>query len=146
MRKKRIIPDPMLMLVTILIVTGFQVYWLENNYEREKRDLQIKANMAFQDAIRHLQTEKLKLRDPFLDTSQHRKMRVIVNRDVSEPDMAMHKMPIPEIITMVNAVRDKLRDSLKDRRTNSAIIVSIGEDSNHFGSDSLHGKLVTKDV
>ena len=65
MSKRRIIPDPILMFITILVVTGFQVYWLKNNYDREKRSLQIKTNVKFQETVRHLQALKLKLKDGF---------------------------------------------------------------------------------
>jgi two-component system phosphate regulon sensor histidine kinase PhoR len=146
MVKRRMIPDPLLMLVTILVVTGFQVYWLKNNYDREKRSLQIKANMAFQDAVRHLQTAKLKLKDPFFDTSHQRKMRVIVDSDLSESNVIINVLPKPEIVTMVNAMRDKIRDSLKNSRSNSSVIISMSKDSANLHPDSLHNRLIKKDI
>ena len=51
MKKRRIIADPLLMLVTILVITGFQVYWLKNNYDREKRSLEIRTNVHFQETV-----------------------------------------------------------------------------------------------
>src|SRR5258708_34345993 len=110
MSKRRIIPDPILMLVTILVVTGFQGYWVKNNYDREKRTMQIKANMAFQETVRRLQTAKLKLKDPFFDDSLHKgKMRVFVDDELREPGMRVKMMPRQEIVTMVNVMRDKIR-------------------------------------
>ncbi|HUS00500.1 MAG TPA: HAMP domain-containing sensor histidine kinase [Chitinophagaceae bacterium] len=63
---KRRIPDPILMLITILVIIGFQVYWLKDNYDREKKSLQIKTGVAFQETIEQLQAKKLKLPDVFM--------------------------------------------------------------------------------
>lgn len=63
--KKRI-PDPILMVITILVIIGFQVYWLKDNYDREKKSLQIKTGVAFQETIEQLQAKKLKLPDVFM--------------------------------------------------------------------------------
>ncbi|MFI5186151.1 MAG: sensor histidine kinase [Chitinophagales bacterium] len=138
MIKKRVIPDPILMLVTILIVTGFQVYWLKNNYDREKHSLQIKANSAFQETVKRLQFAKLKLKDPDLDDSFHDgKMRVIVNSDIHESDTKTKTQPRQEIITMVNAMRDKLSDSLKGAAFKSGFVISMNKSENRPSHDSL---------
>jgi len=50
-----------LMGITILGITGFQGYWLHDNYEREKQNLEIKTNVNFRQAIVQLQASKLKL-------------------------------------------------------------------------------------
>jgi len=141
MGKRRIIPDPILMLITILVVTGFQVYWLKNNYDRERKSLEIKANVAFQDAVRHLQALKLKLKDPSADTSRNAKMRVIVDHDVAESDMETPLPPKKEIVTIVNLLSDKIRDSGK---SNARLIVSSHKDSDFLRSDSLSGKFNKK--
>ena len=136
MSKRRIIPDPILMLVTILIVTGFQVYWLKNNYDREKRTLQIKTNVAFQETVRYLQALKLKLKEPLtVDSLHNEKMRVFVDEDFQENNKKRKLMPKREIITMVNAMRDKMRDSLKNTR----VIISMNKETgpHYVTKDSL---------
>jgi hypothetical protein len=70
-----------LMGITLLVITGFQVYWLNNNYDREKRSMEIKANVHFQETVRHLQAIKFKLIDP-ADTTHNRKMQVFVSDDM----------------------------------------------------------------
>ena len=50
-----------LMGITLLVITGFQGYWLKNNYDREKRTMEIRANVNFQETVRHLQAVKFKL-------------------------------------------------------------------------------------
>jgi two-component system, OmpR family, phosphate regulon sensor histidine kinase PhoR len=141
MNKKRIIPDPILMSITILVVTGFQLYWLKNNYDREKRSLQIKANVVFQDAVRRLQTQKLRLKDPSFDTTHDGKMKIMVNEDFPDHEIRIRKMPRQEIVSMVDVIRDKVKDSLKSSRINSAIIVSMNKDSDILNRDSLQAKV-----
>ncbi len=137
MKKRRIIPDPLLMSITILVVTGFQFYWLKNNYDREKRSLQIKANVVFQDAVRRVQTQKLKLKDPFFDTMHNGKIKIMVNEDFPDHEIRVRKMPRQEIVSMVDVMGDKVRDSLKGSRINSSIIVSTNGDSDILNHDSL---------
>src|SRR5215813_6300199 len=50
-----------LMGITILGITGFQGYWLKDNYNREKQNLEIKTNVDFRQSILQLQASKLKL-------------------------------------------------------------------------------------
>ena len=140
MKKKRIIPGPILMFVTILVITGFQVYWLKNNYDREKRSLEIRTNVHFQETVRRLQTAKLKLVDPFFnDSVPHGKMRVFINNDMpGGRGMDVKGLPREKIVTMVNSMRDKLNDSLKKRPGgNSAVILSLNKNSfSRFKKDS----------
>lgn len=124
MAKRKVIPDPLLMLVSILIVTGFQVYWLKNSYDREKRTLQIKANVAFQETVRRLQAVKLKLQDVFPDSS-HKIKRVFIDDDVKRSDVKMKRFPKQEIITLVNSMRNRVKDTLNDTTLNSTVFISL---------------------
>src|SRR4030095_7754187 len=127
-----------LMGLTLLIIAGLQASALKNNYDREKRTMHIKANMAFQETVRQLQAAKLKLKDPGLVDSLHKgKMRVIVDGDIHESDMKIRVMPKTEIVTMVNAMRDKIRDSLKGAKVNSAVIVSMNKEPGSAHVDTL---------
>src|SRR6476646_3795036 len=101
MTRRRIIPDPILMFITILVVTGFQVYWLKNNYDREKRSLQIKTNVAFQETVRHLQALKLKLRE--LESS-HKMKRIFIQDDLKQSGVKTKLRPRRQIITLMNAM------------------------------------------
>src|ERR1043165_4610796 len=111
MSKKRFIPDPILMFITILVVTGFQAYWLKNNYDREKRSLQIKTNVAFQETVRYLQALKLKLKDGFPDSAHGRK-HVFIRDDLERSGAKTKLLPRHEVITLMNAMRDKVKDTL----------------------------------
>jgi two-component system phosphate regulon sensor histidine kinase PhoR len=133
-------PFLFLMFITILVITGFQVYWLKNNYDREKKTMQIKANMAFQETMRQLQTAKLKLKDPSFNDSLHKgKMRVFIDDGLHESDVRIKRIPREEIVTMVNVMRDKMRDSLKERGTNSTVIISTNKKPGIYNKDSLPG-------
>jgi two-component system phosphate regulon sensor histidine kinase PhoR len=125
MSKKRFIPDPILMFITILVVTGFQAYWLKNNYDREKRTLQIKTNVAFQEIVRHLQAVKLKLRDAFPDSS-HKIKRMFIEDDHEASGVKKKLLPRRQIITLMNAVRDKVKDSFK-YTVDSTVVLTLGK-------------------
>ena len=72
------IPDPLLMVVTILVVTGFQGWWLKTNYDREKRTMQLKSNIVFQETVRQLQTSKLNL-EPAMVPGHKGNFRIMVD-------------------------------------------------------------------
>lgn len=48
-----------LMVIAIIAVTGFQLYWLKNNYDREKQSLDMRTMYAFRQTILRLQASKL---------------------------------------------------------------------------------------
>lgn len=124
--------------VSLIVITGFQVYWLRNNYNAEKRSLEIRTGVNFQETVRHLQMEKLNLKDPLADSSHHGKMKVFVNDDPNNKQIRVEALPRREIIAMVNSLRDKLRDSFnKDPKINSTVIISVDKNSTSGNKDSL---------
>jgi two-component system phosphate regulon sensor histidine kinase PhoR len=115
-------PFLFLMFVTIVVITGFQFYWVKNTYDREKRTMQIKANVAFQESVRHLQAVQLKIKEPFFPDSQHKgKMQIFIDDDVHHREGRPGGVAGREIVTVVNAIGEKLRDSLK---TNRGVIIT----------------------
>jgi len=127
MSRKKIIPDPILMFITILVITGFQVYWIKNNYDREKRTLQIKTNVAFQETVRHLQALKLKLRDVFRDSS-HKIRQVFIEDDHGKPGVKTKSLPRRQIVTLMNAMRDKVKDTFKYTIDSTVVVENRGKD------------------
>ena len=129
-RDKHYEPFLFLMFMTIVVITGFQFYWLKNTYDREKRTMQIKANVAFQETVRRLQAAKLKIKEPIFSDSGHKgKMQVFIDDDVHHPEGRPAGMAGREIVTVVNAIGEKLRDSL---RTNGRISISTNKKTNPF--------------
>lgn len=122
------------MVITIGVIIGFQVYWLKDNYEREKKTLLIKTNIAFQEAVHKLQAVKLKLPYPFEeDTVQTRQRRIFLDENIATTD----SLPRRKIITMVNAIREKIQDEKKQDSTfQSTVIVSMGGRLRHLAKDS----------
>lgn len=132
------------MVVTILVIAGFQVYWLKNNYDRENRALQIRANMAFHDAVRQLQAVKLKLKDPFINSGVNGDFKVVLRHDNPDTGLRISKDLKPKLVEMINVMRDKLKDSVTLSHRD-AVIVSVNKDSNHLYV-SPHQHLVTRDI
>ncbi len=128
-----------LMGITLLVITGFQVYWLKNNYDREKKTMEIKAQVHFQEAVRRLQVIKFKLGSP--DDSLHKgKMRVFVSDDMpGEKQVNVNFSPKEEVITMVNSVRDKISDSLKYKKAQT-LIIGMKKGAMLMRHDSTHGQ------
>jgi len=133
MSKRRNIPDPILMFITILVVAGFQVYWLKNSYDREKRALQIKTSVAFEETVRHLQALKLKLKD-FPD-SAHKFKRIFIDDDHRE--LKNKLFPRRQIVTLMNAMRGKGKDTF-NYTIDSTVVLSLNKaGGNHLDSTPI---------
>ena len=130
-----------LMGITLLVITGFQAYWLKNNYDREKKTLEIKAQVSFQEAVRRLQVIKFKLGLPG-DTLHKGKMRVFVTDDV-QGDQQLRVNVLPrktEVITMVNSIRDKISDTLIKKMKGPAMIIGMQKGAIRGRNDSVPGE------
>src|SRR5215510_13901373 len=67
----------LLLVLPILIVTGFQVFWLRENYIKEKRNLEFRSNVVFKETMRKLQAKKLKLDRFFNDSAGNLRVELI---------------------------------------------------------------------
>jgi two-component system, OmpR family, phosphate regulon sensor histidine kinase PhoR len=143
LRMKKLKGLSVLMGITLLVITGFQLYWLNNNYDRENRSLEMKTNIAFQEAVRNLQTAKLKLKEPFNgDSADPGRMQVFIDDNMPSPKMRVGSAPEEEIITMVNTMRNKLVDSAKKlQKRKSTFFISVNRDSDLHVTDTFTGTL-----
>lgn len=111
------------MLLTILVIAGFQGYWLRDNYKREKQNLEIKTNSAFRQTILRLQASKLKLEtanirfDSTAPPMGARPVSVRVrprdddNRSrIRESEARVSTSRNEPVISMVNLIQEKIRD------------------------------------
>ena len=122
------------MIITITVITGFQVYWLKDNYDREKKALQIKTNLAFQEAVHKLQAVKLKLPYPFADSAtQGEQTRIFLDGNGASAD----SFPRRKIITLVNTIREKIQDRKKGDSTPGSTLVFSMKTARILPEDSL---------
>ena len=121
--------------VAILGITGFQLYWLKQNYAREEKALGIKTDMAFRETIMHLQTAKLNLEGvKWNERSGKSGVRVFVSN--SDDSLKVKSAPKQEIISTVNIIRDKMRDSLR-KTYKKGMIISMDQATVNIHGDSM---------
>lgn len=117
-----------LMSITILGITGFQGYWLNDNYEREKQNLGIKTDANFHQTILRLQASKLNLEKLSLQSDSFPaqvKANVVVQprKRPGRSDSTRNVRKAPPI-TMINLLQEKIRESGGDTGKAKAYIFS----------------------
>lgn len=126
-----------LMTVAILGITGFQLYWLKQNYTREKKSLELKTNTAFHETIMRLQTSKLKLENIDWKEGVAKPAANVFMTEDGE-NVKVRVAPRQKIVSTVNVIRDKMKDSLKKMGKRGVVIsmnkttVDIHGDTNHL--------------
>ena len=98
----------LLMAIPILIIAGFQVFWLRENYIKEKKDLEFRSNVVFKETVRKLQGKKLNLGRVFNDSTAKVKVEIMNG----EPGFPGH--PEDEITNAINNVTIRVNDSLRN--------------------------------
>ena len=100
----------LLMAIPILIIAGFQVFWLRENYIKEKKNLEFRSSVVFKEAVRKLQAKKLNLDKVFNDSTG--KIRVEVMNGEAMSGFPGH--PEDEIANAINNVTIRVNDSLRN--------------------------------
>ena len=100
----------LLMAVPILIIAGFQVFWLRENYIKEKKNLEFRSSVVFKETVRKLQAKKLNLEKVFNDSTG--KIRVEVMNGEAMSGFPGH--PEDEITNAINDVTIRVSDSLRN--------------------------------
>lgn len=116
-----------LMGIAILGITGFQAYWLKNNYEREKQALRIKTGAGFHQALLKLQSSKMKL-DRFnlqIDSLTNSIKPAAMLKPAFTPAKPTHTKP-PKI-TMMNLLQEKMREGASDTGKAKTFVFSSTE-------------------
>jgi two-component system, OmpR family, phosphate regulon sensor histidine kinase PhoR len=129
-----------LMIIAILGITGFQVYWLKQNYAREEKTLTIKAELAFRETIMQLQIAKLKLGDEGWKEKDSSKGKLrIVMHEKGDDRVRVRFKPNKEFVSTINVVRAKLIDSMKANPSvkPGAIAITMNTSSVDFSKDSV---------
>ncbi len=117
-----------LMILAIMLITAFQVYWLRDNYIREKRLLSIRTGSTFNDAVSFLQAIELKL-DKFPgDSSRSGNMNIIIRDSGDHSEIVKKLGPKKALMTTISALQHKFNDSVfKQYNLKGKTIVSINQ-------------------
>ncbi len=167
---KKLRPQVLLMLFTILGVAGFQFFWLKQTYAREEKNLELKTDFAFRDAILGAQASGLRLRGLAgndMDTAEVKHMKSMSGDSMSH-EMTVRLNAEKGVLSTINLISRKMSDSLKVKRVNNAVFISrdhdnsieLTEQSNEtaghpapdhifqllYGMDSLQKPLEIKDI
>ena len=116
-----------LMGITLIIIMGFQAYWLHDNYEREKRSMQIKSGVAFQETIQELQAKKIKLPEIFLRSGNPGdKRRIFVEQKQvnTKPDTTVTSRS--EIVTTTK-IFNRNDDTIKSGSVKQPVFIVISD-------------------
>lgn len=118
------------MIIAILAITGFQLYWLRNNYEREKQSLDIKTGAAFRQTILRLQASKMKLEKVSVLSDTSAATDIVVRatkKSAPKINRVITRKKEPPI-TLLNLIQEKMKDSLGFHDTSGAIrIFAVGD-------------------
>ncbi len=140
MRRRKIIPGPLLMVISILGITAFLLYWLKQSYDREEKTLAIKSDVTFRETILQLQVAKLKLDGLDWNGKDSSKGKIkIVTHDYNGEKINVRYKPKKEIISTINVIRNKLKDSLKANPGGKPgmVTISMNQTSVNRGGDSI---------
>lgn len=130
---KRPVRLAILMVATILAITGFQAFWLYQNYQREKTALNLKTNLLFREAVLKVQESKFILDGQFKDDSIIKEINI-------RP--TLHQLPQPgkQVVNMMNMVERKTRDSSFKRQ----VFVTVDRSSISMSGDSMKHDVIWK--
>lgn len=123
------------MIITILIIAGFQVYWLTDNYARENRVLSIKTNMDFRESVFELQASKFKLNSgPGGSIGKDSgEIRIFV----SDHGKGIQDRQDVDAAEMINVLSNKERDVLvNDTSKRRKVFLSVNQSAVWYRNDS----------
>lgn len=136
---KKVIADPLLMIATIAIIVGFQVYWMKNNYDREKKLMESKAGIIFRTTVFELQAKKLKLGP---GNGGNTDVNVVFKDDEGKA-VYVRKPAKDQLVGITNVLRS-VADTLKKKPGEKGdVFVSVNKASFIYRKDSVTSKLET---
>lgn len=127
-----------LMGITILGITGFQLYWLKNNYDREKQSLELQTNASFRQTILKLQAAKMKLETVSFEANDHHfspapGLAVRTGRN-NKPVVDLVAGPKESSITMINLLQERMKEYEKDSSANKTVVYSRNRPGDSSGA------------
>jgi len=101
---------PILLVVTIVVITGFQLFWIWQNFQNEKRSLEVKTGINFREAVYALQAAQLSNRFGLPVGTTDSFQIEIVEGGMQHEKLIRHSKT-REVVSMVNVLRNR-KDSL----------------------------------
>ncbi|HEV7781059.1 MAG TPA: HAMP domain-containing sensor histidine kinase [Chitinophagaceae bacterium] len=131
----------LLMGITILGITGFQLYWIRQNYSREEKSMEIKAEMAFRQTILKLQVSRLKLDTAMWNQKSGHgtgggKVKIMLKEERGQ-DVDIRVIPRQGVVSTINVIQSKLKDSLKVRTDLKPGIVMMNREEISMPGDTM---------
>lgn len=128
---------PLLMVITLAGLAVFLAYWLQQNYEKERRLLTIRTDLAFRQEILKLQASQLRLDGVRRSDSSGRGTVKIFMAD-GDYVSGGEELPRREMISTINVIRDKILDSVQGGGKSRMVISMNKSATMKLESDSLH--------
>jgi len=94
-----------LIVLTILVITAFQAYWLRKNYREEKRLFSVRTGVLFRETVFRLEAAKLKM-DSNINIRVHDREGLISISNVLQERLQDSAAAVPPGRTMVVAFKD----------------------------------------
>lgn len=126
------------MVITILIITSFQLYWLKDNYGREQKALETRTYSLFRETIRDVQDSiwQKKLQEVLKDTSS----TGALTKKALDGSKRMGIPGQPRTVRVLNLLARQMHDSLRKTNGNKNVYISLNEKTKFNDKDSA-GKL-----
>jgi len=126
-----------LMGIVIIIITGFQVYWLKDNYQREKKAVEVRTDALFHETVRQVQDSLLqqKIFIVMKDSSMHTtnlKRKILPFPFKTRVDGQPNPARVLNVITKT-VLSDSLNNLNKGKKD---VFISVKSNAQHRSKDS----------
>jgi two-component system, OmpR family, phosphate regulon sensor histidine kinase PhoR len=125
-----------LMGLVILVITGFQFYWLKDNYNRERQAIEIRTDAIFNESVRQVQDSLLQqklfivMKDSTGSTNR-------LKRKMHGPLFKIPRPGEPNQSRVINLITQTvLSDSLAKRNTNKGVYIALKGNTRQPGRDT----------
>jgi hypothetical protein len=133
-RMSRLRWQAILMGMVILAITGFQAYWIKDNYSREKKAVEVRTDALFNETVRNVQDSLLEEKWSILLTADSSMAKGIKDKIFNQPV----KVPFPShtarFISKFNQKRPG--DSTTNLNKSTGIYISLKADTHGGLRDS----------
>lgn len=124
--KRRHIPGPALMILSIIGIALFMFYWLADTYNREEKTLRTKTMASYANVVQQLQTTKLKLNSALRDSALPGIQIKKVIRNFNTDDSMTVSMPSKRgIVSIINAAQGRVKNTVK--KDSAHFMIAINE-------------------